>query len=171
MLDEALTIMTRLWTGESVSFSGEFYTITDANLGFSLEEPPQIYAASLDFDPKDGVPEPIKERVEEYGGWIPGGISPETYEAGLSDLHASHHGIYLDVALKADDDEVLSFFEGYYPDPPDDIIEGVLRDETDFVEWVRAFDSAGAEYVVLRITASNQESELRAIGEAINDHV
>ncbi len=47
MLEEAVEVMRQLWTGETVSFWGDFYTVEDAKL-FTLPEtvPPLMVAAS-----------------------------------------------------------------------------------------------------------------------------
>ena len=46
MLEEAIEIMRALWTGETISHWGEFYTVEDAKLFTRPEVPPDIYIAA-----------------------------------------------------------------------------------------------------------------------------
>ncbi|HXF61177.1 MAG TPA: TIGR03557 family F420-dependent LLM class oxidoreductase [Caldilineaceae bacterium] len=46
MLEEAVEIMRRLWTGETVSHWGEFYTVEDAKLFTRPDAPVDIYVAA-----------------------------------------------------------------------------------------------------------------------------
>ncbi|WIV68458.1 TIGR03557 family F420-dependent LLM class oxidoreductase [Natrialbaceae archaeon AArc-T1-2] len=80
MLEEAMTVMEKLWTGENVSHHGEHYTVENARLYTLPEEPPPVVVSA--FGPKTarmaaehgdglwtvGSQEKILEAYEEAGG-------------------------------------------------------------------------------------------------------
>ncbi|HET7477629.1 MAG TPA: TIGR03557 family F420-dependent LLM class oxidoreductase [Dermatophilaceae bacterium] len=50
MLEEAVEVMRALWTGEVVSFEGDYYTVDTARIYTLPEEPPPVYMSA--FGPK-----------------------------------------------------------------------------------------------------------------------
>lgn len=70
---EGLEIMTRLFAGEEVTFDGDFYQLEDVFLDPPVPQPPNIYIGGGGVETDSGrvVPEPIKQRILEYGdGWL-----------------------------------------------------------------------------------------------------
>src|SRR5699024_1782287 len=47
MLEEALEVMRKLWTGELITHRGEFYSVDTARLYTLPEEPPRVYMSAL----------------------------------------------------------------------------------------------------------------------------
>jgi coenzyme F420-dependent glucose-6-phosphate dehydrogenase len=77
MLKEALSLMRQLWTGEEVSFEGEYYTTRKARLYTLPEEPIPVYISSL-------VPASASFAGEHGDGLITtGGQEPTVYQKML----------------------------------------------------------------------------------------
>jgi G6PDH family F420-dependent oxidoreductase len=68
MLKESLEIMRALWTGENISWEGDYYTVEDARLFTLPDEPPAIMVAA-------GGSNAIQAAGEVGDGFI--GLSPE----------------------------------------------------------------------------------------------
>ena len=47
MLEEAVEVMRKLWTGEEISHRGEHYTVSNARLYTCPEEPPPVYVSAF----------------------------------------------------------------------------------------------------------------------------
>lgn len=182
VLNETLAAIERLWTGESASYDGEFVSFEDASLGFEPSRVPPVYVASGGFNPRRGFPRTVRDRLLEHGdGWLPLGVSPEQYAAGLDWLrdHLDELGrdgddfvgsYYADVVVREDEatalEDARAFYDAYYPD------WGTLDDERirargafGTAEHVAAvigrFADAGAEEIVVRfVTLASQREQL-----------
>ncbi|MCH8195603.1 MAG: TIGR03619 family F420-dependent LLM class oxidoreductase [Chloroflexi bacterium] len=93
-MDEALEVVTRLWTEEHVDHEGRFYPLRDVTLTpkpYQRPHPP-IWLG--------GRREASQRRAARYGaGWIPYLVTPERYEAGLRSIerYADECGRKLDM--------------------------------------------------------------------------
>ena len=145
-LDETLEAVERLWTGEPVDLEGEFVSLEGASIGFGPASPPPVYVASAAFDPADGFPRRLRERLAtRAGGWLPIATSPSSYAAGLEaareavaaagrDPDALDHAYYQDVVIADTEAEALDrareFLLRYYPeDELTYLPEGAFDDE------------------------------------------
>jgi alkanesulfonate monooxygenase SsuD/methylene tetrahydromethanopterin reductase-like flavin-dependent oxidoreductase (luciferase family) len=175
-----LEVVTRLWTGEGVDYDGRFYQVEDASLGFGPTRTPPVYVPSAGFDPSEGFPKPIRNRLLEHAdGWLPIAIPPETYAAGyerLSELlddagrnpESVDAAMYLDVVIGDEAtafEQARAFYDRYYPDSEsftDEELEsqGAFGPRTKVAETLEAYREAGVETFVIRFTAENQREQL-----------
>ena len=187
-LSELLEVVTALWSGESVDFDGRFYELEDASIGFGPVGKPPVYVPTAAFDPTEGFPGPIRDRLVEHGdGWLPISVSPEAYETSLSairgfleeagrDPATFDPAIYLDVVIDEDEDAAVerarAFYDRYYP------AWGTLSDEqvrakgafgppAAVAERVEEYAEAGVETMAVRFTAPDQRTQLRRFDEAV----
>jgi len=132
LLDEGLEILAGLWDDEPVSVDGEFFELTDADIGIRpCGSPPPVFVASATFDPRDGFPPRIRDRIADRGdGWLPIGMSPEMYEGGIErareivddagrDAAGFDAAYYQDVMIAETEaeaiDQARDFLDRYYP--------------------------------------------------------
>jgi alkanesulfonate monooxygenase SsuD/methylene tetrahydromethanopterin reductase-like flavin-dependent oxidoreductase (luciferase family) len=189
LLDEGLEIVTGLWNDDPVSFDGEFFEVEDADIGLRpCGGSPPLYIASATFDPRDGFPRRIRERIERHGaGWLPIGMSPEMYEAGLArarelvdeagrDPLAFDAAYYQDVVIAETEaaaiEEAREFLDRYYPAwdrLSDDEIRarGAFGPPSVVEETLREYADAGVESFVTRFTATDQRDQLRRFAEIV----
>lgn len=188
-LNESLSVVAALWTGEAVEHGGEHYELDGAGIGFEPARAPPIYVASAAFDPSDGFPPTIRRRLLAHGdGWLPIATSPDEYAAGLErirELLAAADrprdtitpAYYLDVVV-ADSretavDEARAFYRGYYGEQvayrsdrsssDEEIGARGLFGPVDTVETgLREYVEAGVERFVVRFPAADQRRQLRA---------
>ncbi len=197
MLDEALAVVTALWSGGPVDHDGEFFHLEDASIGFQPASDPPIYVASKEFDPREGFPRRIRERIANYAdGWLPSApfstdisYSPETYAAGLEAVRgfvadagrgpdAFDPAYYLDVVVDDTERAALSrareFVTTYYTGV-DDLTDEQVRQRGVFgpPERVRKhlerYADAGVRSFVLRFTAEEQHEQLDRLAPVLAD--
>jgi len=179
LLDEALDIITALWTGESISYDGSFFTLTDESIGFGPCRRPPIVLGTNAFDPEKGFAKPIRERLLTHGnGWMPVQISPDRYADAIPFLdelgekcpgEGFDHSLYLNVTIEKTESAALSkareFLRRYYPwrDFTDEEIRnrGIFGPKEDIKERLGAYQSAGVRNVVIRFAALNQHEQLQ----------
>lgn len=187
-LDELLDCVTELWSGTDVTYDGSVYQLDGASIGFSPSEPPSIYVASTAFDPSDGFPRPIRDRIAAHGGgWIPIGLSPDTYAAGMAQINTILEeagrtpaefdpAFYMDVVINEDEtaalDAAREFYDAYYPSwdrLSDEEIRarGAFGPAADVEEAVAAYAEAGVEKLVVRFTAGDQRAQLTKYADII----
>ena len=188
-MDELLDVVTDLWGGGSVDYDGEFYRLEDASIGFSPATEPRVYLATSGFDPDDGFPRPIEDRIAAHGtGWLPISLSPAEYESGLAavrsalaDAGRSPDGvdpaIYLDVVIDDDEERAMDaarrFYEGYYTAWDHPLSDERLREIGEFgsaeavAATLDAYEDAGVETFVVRFTAPDQRGQLRRFADLV----
>lgn len=187
-LDELLDVVSALWAGDSVDYDGEFYEIADASIGFEPATDPQIYVASAAFDPSDGFPRRIRERLIEHGdGWLPIAVDPAQYAGALEAIRsfldeaarspdAFDPAFYLDAVIDEDEDRAIAearrFYDRYYPawgELSDDEIRdrGAFGPPATVAETLEAYEDAGAERFVVRFTARDQRTQLRRFTDLV----
>lgn len=184
-MDELLSIVTELWSGESVDYDGEYYQIEDASIGFGPSRDPPIYVPSAAFDPADGFPRTIRERIAAHAdGWLPIGLSANTYESGLAsvrgfvddagrDSDAVDPAIYLNVVISEEEEalqQAREFYDRYYPGWPtlsDEKIKakGAFGPPAAVAKTLDAYEEAGVENVVVRFTTTDQRTQLRRFAD------
>jgi probable F420-dependent oxidoreductase len=82
LLPEQIDIMRRLWTGQSVSFAGQFYRFDDVDIHpvpSSPEAIPIWYCGNSVAS--------VRRAVEYCQGWMPGRVTLKTYRARIARLH------------------------------------------------------------------------------------
>lgn len=187
-LDEALEVITELWSGEPVDFDGEFFSLDGASIGFGPAVDPPIYIPTAAFDPAQGFPAPFRRRLVEHGGgWLPIGLDPPQYAAGLDrvttiledngrDPATFDAAYYIDVVIddsaEAAIEEARRFHDQYYParDPePDEWYHhrGAFGPKADVIEELEAYADAGVEQFVVRFPAADQRAQLRQFASIV----
>ena len=180
-MDELLDVVTDLWSGEAVDYDGDFFELEDASIGFEPAVKPPIYVPTAAFDPSDGFPAPIRDRLVAHGdGWLPIAVSPETYAESLVEIRrllseadrdpaTFDAAYYLDVVIDEDEDAALQeareFYDRYYPEwdrLSDDEIRarGSFGPAETLVDTLEAYDDAGVEKMIVRFTARDQRAQI-----------
>ena len=183
--DELLEVLTALWSGEPVTFEGDFFQVEDASIGFEPAGDPPIYLPSAAFDVDEGFPAPIRNRLAAHGdGWLPITLSPDTYARGLDsvrefvadagrDPNDLDPALYLDVVVGEEEravQEAREFYDRYYPaweTLSDEEVRshGVFGPPARVAEALEAYADAGAEHVVVRFPARDQREQLRRLAD------
>ncbi len=187
-LSELLEVVTVLWSGESVDFDGRFCELEDASIGFGPVGKPPIYIPTAAFDPTEGFPGPIRDRLVEHGdGWLPINVSPAGYETSLSairgfleeagrDPAALDPAIYLDVVIDEDEDAAIEqardFYDRYYPawgrlSDEEVLAKGVFGPPAEVAARLKEYAEAGVETMAVRFTTPQQREQLRRFDEAV----
>ena len=78
MTDEALDVITRLWSGEQVNHQGKHYTVNNVTFQPTPIQKPRIPIWI------GAVKNPALKRAARYDGWITGGPCPSVGDPGLS---------------------------------------------------------------------------------------
>lgn len=189
MLNEALTVVSRLWEGTAIDHAGDHYRVEDAGIGFEPARKPPLYVASAAFEPSEGFPRQIQRRLIKHGdGWLPIAMSPEEYAAGrtyIAELlegtdrpnDAITPGYYLDVVVAESEataiERAREFYRDYYGEQVAYRSEQALSrarirkrgafGTVDAVEErVAEYVDAGVERFVVRFPAADQRRQLRA---------
>jgi alkanesulfonate monooxygenase SsuD/methylene tetrahydromethanopterin reductase-like flavin-dependent oxidoreductase (luciferase family) len=88
-LEEHIEIIRKLWTGESLSFSGKFHTFKDVSvLPTPVQNPCPIWIASNPYDPR--FVERSMQRVARLAdGWMTAHIAPKLFASNWAKLSAA----------------------------------------------------------------------------------
>lgn len=190
LLDEGLEVLAGLWGDEPVSVDGEFFDLTDADIGIRpCGSPPPVYVASATFDPRNGFPERIRNRIADRGdGWLPIGMSPEMYEGGIDrareivddagrDAAGFDAAYYQDVVIAETEADAIEqardFLGRYYPSwgelSDDDIRRrGAFGPPSVVADHLERYTDAGVERFVTRFTATDQREQLRRFADIVD---
>jgi len=190
LLDEGLEILAGLWDDEPVSVDGELFELTDADIGIRpCGSPPPVFVASATFDPRDGFPPRIRDRIADRGdGWLPIGMSPEMYEGGIErareivddagrDAAGFDAAYYQDVMIAETEaeaiDQARDFLDRYYPswgELSDDDIKrrGAFGPPSVVAEHLERYADAGVERFVTRFTAADQRDQLQRFADIVD---
>lgn len=85
---EAIELLRRLFSGEAVTFDGEFYSVEDFRLEPRLGQPPRILAGGGGVETDEGrrVARTVKERLRHADGWIAPPSSLDALEADWAEF-------------------------------------------------------------------------------------
>ena len=180
-MDELLDVVTDLWTGDAVSFDGEFVELDDAAIGFSPVRSPPLYVPTSAPEPGESIPAPLLDRIVAHAdGWMPNWCRPDTYAAGLAEVRDAlseadrdpdrlDAADYLDVAIGDDEaaaiDTARDFYEAYYPglnDLSDEEVRGrgTFGSPAMVAETLAEYADAGVETMIVRFATTNQRVQL-----------
>lgn len=197
-LDEALDILRKLWSGESVTYHGEFYQIEDANIGMQPCREPPIYLPSATFHEEKGFLRVIRERMRRHAsGWMPSmeilypdaeaEATPDRYGVGLDKIEEAvgkrearrwDNALYQDVVIAETEEEAIeearSFLEEYYTSKEEFTDEEIRRivvcgPPSEVRKHIDRYKAAGVETFVTRIPSKNQYDQLQKLASVIND--
>jgi alkanesulfonate monooxygenase SsuD/methylene tetrahydromethanopterin reductase-like flavin-dependent oxidoreductase (luciferase family) len=149
---------------------------------------PPIYVPSAAFDPDDGLPAPIRNRIVEHAdGWLPIWISPGDYEKTLEAIHgyltdadrdagSLDTAMYLDIVIAEKDaaiETAREFYDRYYPAwdrLSDEAVEarGAFGPPDEVAAMLAEYVDAGVETVLVRFTAPNQREQIRRFENAVD---
>lgn len=189
VLPEQVAIARRLWAGESVTFSGEFYELEDVQVHPVPKQPIPIWYCGIS-------PAAVRRAVEYCDGWIPGSMPRNAFRERLDRMQrlAEKAGVpvppagvipwvspgrTVEEATRAlDEQALLTAFSarGYVPEGKDkfetlaDLGGGVMAGPADvIVEEVRRYQEAGAQHLVfdLRLRFEDWEYCLEYLGSEV----
>lgn len=187
--DELLDVVTRLWTGDPVDHDGRFYRLDDASLGFGPARTPPIYIPTAAFDPTEGFPDPIANRLVTHGdGWLPTAVTPGTYRDSLDGIRGLladagrdpddfDRAAYVNVVIDENEtralDDARAFFDRYYPardTMSDDAIRatGAVGTPAQVAARLDEYADAGVERMVVRFTTTDQRTQLRRFADVVD---
>lgn len=187
-VDELLEVVTGLWSGESVDYEGRFYDLEDASIGFGPVSDPPIYIPSAAFDPDDGLPHPIRNRIVRHAdGWLPIWLSPDEYEETLDTIRGFLEGadrdpasldpaLYLDVVIDGKEtaiDTAREFYDRYYPAwdrLSKEAVEarGAFGPPEEVAATLGAYADAGVETMAVRFTTPSQREQMRRFARLVD---
>ena len=180
IFEETVTLMRRLWSEPSVTFSGRHFQLRDVSLGlrpYNGSSIPMWIAGSVDN---------ALRRVARLGdGWYPNPVSPRVFaeqsqqldgfaRAAGRDPQALHRCVY--TTLNVNDDaaqaerETRAFAEGYYNVPFEAIapLQSFCWGTPDTcVAWLRDLAAAGAQTIVIRFACPDQADQLESCAAGI----
>jgi coenzyme F420-dependent glucose-6-phosphate dehydrogenase len=177
MLEEAVDVIRRLWSGEEVTHRGEHYTVEQARLYTLPDEPPRIYVAAA--KPKaaqlagrigDGLisTAPDEELVQEFvkSGGKEKPVIGQFHCAYDEDEEAGHeraHELWPNLALAGSGGQELpaprDFEEAAGNVTVKDVAESTPAgpDPEPYLEQIRAYEDAGFTHVYVHQIGDNQE--------------
>lgn len=179
ILDEQLDVIEGLWTGDPVTYDGEFFQYDGASIGFAPTRKPRLYVGSS-VDPARGVLKVIRERVAAHGdGWMLGMGDPEDFALGLEQIQRTMRAagrdpddlatVYYQDVVIADSEAAAyererEFLRRYYPGLDEQTDEQLEKRGTfGPPEKVRArmdrYAEAGVERMITRFPAENQHEQ------------
>ncbi|MBX3707638.1 MAG: LLM class flavin-dependent oxidoreductase [Pseudomonadales bacterium] len=160
--DEALEILSRLWSAEHVTFTGEFYRLDDATIApRPVQQPLPLWLGG-------SAPQAI-ERTARWGtGWQAGIESPEQVAPVIAAIKARTAAL----GRSIDEDHYGAGFAFRFGDPAEPIVaryqallekrlgrkpEGFLAvgDTAEIMALIDAFRAAGVHKFILRPIAAN----------------
>ena len=180
IFEETVTLLRRLWSEPSVTFSGRHFQLRDVSLGlrpYNGSSIPMWIAGSVDN---------ALRRVARLGdGWYPNPVSPRVFaeqsqqldgfarEAGR-DPQALHRCVYTTLNVNNDaaqaERETRAFAEGYYNVPFEAIapLQSFCWGTPDTcVAWLRDLAAAGAQTIVIRFACPDQAGQLERCAAGI----
>ena len=179
--DEAMTVMRRLWSEDSVTHEGEFYTLHDVTV-----EPKPVQEPSIPVWVGGRSPA-AQRRVARIGdGWLVSSATPEEVKDGVELIFstAPEHG-------RSIDDDHIGALLGYVIAPTAEEAQSTAepyvtraREDAHFTEYsalgtveqvretIHQYMEAGASKFVVRPMCAPEESlgQLRVFGEEILPH-
>lgn len=194
VLNESLEVITALWSGETVTYDGEFYQFEDVKIGIEPCSDPTIYLASGAYDEERGFPKVVRDRFRRHGdGWFPsmeilsskgGSTTADAFSQGLEFVRAAMDDpghdvgtvLYQDVIVAEDEDEAVaearSYYDQYYVNTEfsDEEIakKGAYGPPSVIEEHMATFEDAGVERFVTRFPSTNQYEQLNRYMEVVS---
>jgi alkanesulfonate monooxygenase SsuD/methylene tetrahydromethanopterin reductase-like flavin-dependent oxidoreductase (luciferase family) len=192
-MEENIDILRQLWTGERVTFQGEFHTLEDAFVAPKpAQSPPPVWVVS---NPRlsTGKPHIIERslrRVSQMGdGWMTTAIGPVSdflemrrrvleyateYDRTFEGLPCSvYYNININEDVEAAFDESKRYLDQYYSVNyhPDVVRNWVaLGSPDDCIRQIGAYVDAGATDILLRIPSWDQQGQFRRCVEEVLPH-
>jgi G6PDH family F420-dependent oxidoreductase len=177
MLDEAVEVIRRLWSGDEVTHRGRHYTVEEARLYTVPDDPPEIYvaaakpqAAQLAGRVGDGLvsTSPDSDVLEEFesagGSGKPKiGMTHVAYDEDEETGHERAHRLWPNLALAGSGGQELpaprDFEEAAGNVKLEDVAESIPAgpDPAPYFEQLRTFEEAGYTHVYVHQIGDNQQ--------------
>jgi G6PDH family F420-dependent oxidoreductase len=177
MLEEAIGVIRKLWTGEEVTHRGGHYTVEAARLYTVPDEPPELYvaaakpqAAELAGRAGDGLisTAPDEEVVQEFescgGRGKPTiGMIHVAYDEDEEAGHERAHRLWPNLALAGSGGQELPAPRDFQESAGNVTVEDVAEstpagpDPAPYLELIRKYEDAGFTHVYVHQIGDNQE--------------
>jgi G6PDH family F420-dependent oxidoreductase len=177
MLEEAVDVIRKLWSGEDVTHRGEHYTVEQARLYTLPDEPPEIYvaaakpqAAELAGRIGDGListapDDEVVSTFEQAGGTGKPklGMIHVAYDADEKAGHERAHRLWPNLALAGSGGQELpaprDFEEAAANVTVEDVAEATPAgpDPGPYLELIGKYEEAGFTHVYVHQIGDNQE--------------
>ena len=172
IFDEALGLMRRLWTEETVSHHGDRFHIDDVRvLPKPLQQPMDVWLGGI-------APSELRRVGRLADGWLPSFVTPDDVAAGLltirevaeahdREIDVEHYGVLIPYANAPVDDQVLEFLRLRRPEiDPTEIVAMSLAELAPLIE---RFVAVGAsKFVVVPFArVTDITSDLEALSAVV----
>jgi G6PDH family F420-dependent oxidoreductase len=177
MLEEAVDVIRKLWTGEEVTHRGQHYTVEEARLYTLPEEPPEIYvaaskaqAAQLAGRVGDGListspDEEIVSTFEDAGGTGKPklGMIHVAYDEDEEAGHERAHKLWPNLALAGSGGQELPAPRDFEESAANVTVEDVAEstpagpDPEPYLELIGKYEDAGFTHLYIHQIGDNQE--------------
>lgn len=177
MLEEAVAVIRKLWTGEEITHRGEHYTVPEARLYTCPDEPPDVYVAAAQPQAAElagrigdalistSPDRDVVSRFEEAGGSGKPKVAmihvayDEDEEAG----HERAHRIWPNLALAGSGGQELPAPRDFESSAENVTVEDVAEstpagpDPEPYLELIRSYEEAGFTHVYVHQIGDNQQ--------------
>jgi len=177
MLEEAVDVIRRLWTGEQITHRGEHYTVEEARLYTAPDEPPEIYvaaakpqAAQLAGRIGDGFistspDEEVAEAFDSAGGRGKPkiGMIHVAYDEDEEAGHERAHRLWPNLALAGSGGQELPAPRDFEESAANVTVEDVAEstpagpDPEPYLALIRKYGEAGFTHVYVHQIGDNQQ--------------
>ena len=172
VFDEALTLIRRLWTEESVTHHGEHFSVTDLRvLPKPKQQPPDVWLGGI-------APSELRRVGRMADGWLPSFVTPADVEAGRAVIEQSadehdrtidpeHFGVLVPYGTGPIPEQLLELLARRRPDvDPREVVAGGL-DQAEAV--LRRFIDVGFSKFVMvpLVDPSDWQTHLCEVADAL----
>ena len=179
-MEESIRVMRALWTGQSVSSSGEFYPLEDVTL-----EPQPVQPSIPLWISSNWVRRGLARVAELGDAWITNVPSVDLFTrcwerieqcAGENGRDSKEIGrcLYISVNLNEDTDGALAegdqYMRSYYSIPYEVISKNLLcvfGPVRKCIDTIQAYKEAGADYFIVRFASPNQGHQMTRFTEEV----
>jgi probable F420-dependent oxidoreductase len=175
-LQENIRLCRRLWSGEPVTFDGDFYSVRNVQLGPMPAQPggPPVWL---------GAKGPVSRRTAgaTFDGWLPGPQSPGWFADGLAQARAAATAagrgsaaitgaVYVTVTVCPDEEAgrnaARAAIERYYRQPYETVAglhDSFLGPADEAAAWLARYTAAGARHLVVRLLGGDPRAQMREL--------
>lgn len=182
-MEEGIRIMRSLWSGEDVTFEGDYYPLHNVTLEpHPLQDPLPIWISS------NWVRRGLKRVAEMGDAWITNVPSVDLFERCWDrvqenaqnvgrDASEMPRALYISVNLNEEADALAEgdqFMQSYYSRPYEAVSKQLLcvfGPPEECIESINTFRKAGVTYFIVRFASPNQMEQLNRFTRYVLPHV